>query len=72
MSTQVESLLTIDDLDAMPDDDNRYELIEGELFVSCAPNLKHQRVFGSLFLNLNNYLSLNPLGEILATPGSSQ
>ena len=69
MSTQVESLLTIDDLDAMPDDDNRYELIEGELFVSCAPNLKHQRVFGSLFLNLNNYLSLNPLGEILATPG---
>jgi hypothetical protein len=26
--------MTIVDLDAMPDDDNRYELIEGELFVS--------------------------------------
>src|SRR5205085_10923516 len=69
MSTPVEPLLTIDDLDALPDDGNRYEIIEGELFVSRAPNLKHQRVFGNLFLNLNSYLSLNPLGEVLATSG---
>lgn len=70
MSTQFfERLLTIDDLDAMPDDGNRYEIIEGELFVSRAPNLKHQRIFGSLFINLNNYLSLNRIGEVLATPG---
>lgn len=69
MSTPVEPLLTIDDLDSLPDDGNRYEIIEGELFVSRAPNLKHQRIFGNLFLNLNNYLSLNRIGEVLATPG---
>jgi hypothetical protein len=36
MSTQIEPLLTIADVDAMPDDGQRYEIIEGELFVSCA------------------------------------
>jgi Uma2 family endonuclease len=69
MSTPVEPLLTIDDLDAMPDDGNRYEIIEGELFVSRAPNLKHQRVSGNLFAAFIRYLERNPIGEILATPG---
>lgn len=69
MSTQVEPLLTIDDLDAMPDDGNRYEIIEGELFVSRAPNLNHQRVSGNLFVAIRAYLSHNPIGEVLATPG---
>ena len=37
MSTLVEPLLTIDDLDAMPDDGNRYELIEGNYSCSVLP-----------------------------------
>jgi len=41
MSTQIEPLLTIADLDAMPDDGNRYEIIDGELFVSRSPSLTH-------------------------------
>jgi Uma2 family endonuclease len=69
MSTQIEPLMTIEDLDAMPDDGYRYEIIEGELFVSRAPNLKHQRVSGNLFASLSTYLSVNHIGEILATPG---
>ena len=32
MSAKIEPLLTISDLDAMPDDGNRYELFEGEIF----------------------------------------
>jgi Uma2 family endonuclease len=69
MSTQIEPLMTIEDLDAMPDDGYRYEIIGGELHVSRAPNLKHQRASGNLFTDLRAYLSANRIGEILATPG---
>ena len=69
MSTQIEPLLTIADLDAMPDDGNRYEIIEGELFVSRSPFLTHQRVSGNLFVRISNCLAQNPIGEVLTTPG---
>ena len=69
MSTKVEPLLTAADLEAMPDDGNRYELFEGELFVSRAPSLTHQRVLGNLHALLRAYLDQNPLGEVLLTPG---
>ena len=61
--------MTIADLEAMPDDGNRYEIIEGELFVSCAPGLTHQRVLGNLLILIGNYLRQNPIGEIISTPG---
>jgi Uma2 family endonuclease len=69
MSARIEPLMTVDDLDAMPEDGNRYEVIEGELFVSRAPGLPHQRVFGNVFIAFRNYLASNPIGEIIATPG---
>lgn len=40
--------LTVDDLEAMPDDGHRYELIDGTLIVSPAPTLRHQMVSGRL------------------------
>jgi Uma2 family endonuclease len=69
MSTQIEPVLTIKDLDALPDDGNRYEIIEGELFVSRASSLIHQTVSGNLFFKLKRYLSDKPIGRIWATPG---
>ena len=35
---------TVDDLDFMPEDTNRYELIGGKLIVSHAPHLDHQKL----------------------------
>jgi len=69
MSTQIEPLVTIDDLDAMPDDGNRYEVIEGELIVSRAANLIHQSVSRNLIVDIENYLLQNPIGAVWATPG---
>ena len=61
MAARIEPLLTVADLDACPDDNNRYELIEGELFVSRAPGLPHQIVIQNLQVALVNYLQHNPV-----------
>jgi Uma2 family endonuclease len=66
---RVEPLMTVDDLALLPDDGSRYELIEGELLVSTAPGITHQRVSMNLTAALLNYFAQNPIGEVLATPG---
>jgi Uma2 family endonuclease len=69
MAAKVEPLMTVDDLDAMPEDGNRYEVIEGELFVSRAPGLPHQILSGNIFYQFKKYLDNHPLGLVIATPG---
>lgn len=69
MAANLEPLLTIADLDSLPEDGNRYELIEGELFVSRAPSLIHQRTVGNVIFVFKKYLQENPVGEILTGPG---
>jgi Uma2 family endonuclease len=48
------AVLTEDDLATMPDDGHRYELLDGTLLVTPAPNLNHQRCVGSLYALLRN------------------
>lgn len=69
MATHIEPLLTVADLDIMPDDGNRYEIIEGELFVSGWPSLTHQRVSGNLFVSVDAYLIQNRIGKLWYAPG---
>ena len=69
MSTKVDPLLTVSDLDLMPDDENRYELFEGELFVSRAPGLPHQHVLTNLLILLKLHLNEHPVARIWPNPG---
>ena len=70
MAARIEPLLTVEDLDACPDDGNRYELIEGELFVSRAPGIPHQRVLHNFQVELELYLKTNRLGIIVPGTGA--
>jgi Uma2 family endonuclease len=45
-------LFTVDDLDRMPDDGRRYELVDGVLVVSPAPRIPHQEVSSELLVQL--------------------
>ena len=70
MTARIERLLTIADWEAMPHGDgNRYEIIEGELFVSCSPGLTHQIVATNLTGRIWSFLERNPIGTVVATPG---
>ncbi|MGH3936974.1 MAG: Uma2 family endonuclease [Pseudonocardiaceae bacterium] len=44
MSVTASTPFTVHDLERMPDDGRRYELIDGELLVSPAPGLRHQTI----------------------------
>jgi Uma2 family endonuclease len=70
MAASIEPLLTLADLDACPEDNNRYELIEGELFVSRAPGIPHQRVILNLEIILSNYLREHPVGILVPGAGA--
>lgn len=49
----------------LPDDGNRYEVIDGELCVTPSPGSTHQRVAGKLFRILAEYVEREQLGEML-------
>ena len=65
----IEPLISIYDLEVLPDDGKTYELFEGELSVAKAPSLKHQEIIGNFATILNSYLWQNPIGQIWITPG---
>ena len=60
--------LTYDDFLLFPDDGKRHELIDGEHYVTPAPNLRHQRISGNLFSLINSWLDEHPVGGVWYAP----
>lgn len=69
MTTRIQPVLTIADLDLMPDDENKYELIDGEIYMSRAPSLTHQITVQNSLMAIGSYLALNPIGLVVPGPG---
>lgn len=57
------------DLELMPDDGKRYEIIEGELYVSRQQSVAHQYSCSRLCQFLGEWNDKSALGVVLATPG---
>ncbi len=53
---------------ALPDDGNRYELVDGELLVSPSPRILHQRGVRTLFRAIDAHVECHRLGEVLSSP----
>ena len=61
-------VLTYEDYVELPNDGNRYEILEGELAVTPAPNLKHQISSANVFKIVSRHVDDNKLGITLYAP----
>ena len=69
MGSDVKHLMTVEDLEALPyEERHRYELIEGVLHVSPAPDILHQLVLKNLSVEFGRYLIQNPIGILVPGP----
>lgn len=59
---------TYEDYLTLPESGPRYELIEGDFILSPAPNFRHQRIVGRLFMILNAHVETNRLGVVILSP----
>ena len=62
------TIWTVADLEQLPDDGNRYEILHGELLVTPLPSNGHQGVAGRLFVRLANWCAAQT-GWACRTPG---
>lgn len=63
-----ETVWTAEMARALPDDGNRYEVLDGVLFVSPAPSALHQRAVFLLCSILHRYTGPHGIGEAMISP----
>jgi Uma2 family endonuclease len=59
---------TVEQVDQLPEDGNRYEVIHGRLFVSPSPSMAHQILLQELDGQLWTYLRAHPIGALFPAP----
>lgn len=60
--------LTYTDYCALPDDGRRYEILDGDLYMSPAPIPVHQRILLNLVSDLRTHVRASKLGEVFISP----
>jgi Uma2 family endonuclease len=53
---------------ALPEDGQRYELLDGELLVTPSPRPRHQVIVGEIAMRLAAYVQSAGIGRVLASP----
>ncbi len=71
MSVSAETRMkwTSADLEFLPENDYRYEIIDGELYMTRAPHWKHQKVILAIGKFLDIWSNQSKLGETVINPG---
>ncbi len=64
----VDTRLSYEDYCLLPNDGKRYEIIDGELFVTPSPLSLHQIVVANLHLELGLFVKANNLGRVYVEP----
>ena len=65
---RISTKFTYEDLKLIPTDRNRYEIVDGELFVTPAPRTLHQRIVVNLLTALHQHVRQHRLGEVFVAP----
>jgi Uma2 family endonuclease len=60
---------TTADLELLPEDERRYEIVDGELLATRAPHWKHQKAINRIANGLDSWSLETNLGEAVPTPG---
>ena len=68
MATRLEKKLSYEDYARLPDEGKRYEILDGELYVTPAPTPLHQRLSKRLGRQLEDFFEARGLGEVFNAP----
>ncbi|MFQ5638686.1 MAG: Uma2 family endonuclease [bacterium] len=73
MSVQTQTIpanlkYTYEDYQHLPEDRNRYEIIDGELYMTPSPLTVHQYILTNLGLEIGNHVTQNNSGRIFWAP----
>ena len=59
---------TVEEVQALPDDGLRYEVVDGELFVTPGPSWRHGDAVLAMALRLHAFLAAHPVGHLKIAP----
>lgn len=60
---------TVEEVLLLPDDGNRYEVVDGELLVTPSPDVRHEVASVELFHRLNGYVRREHIGTLFVSRG---